>query len=165
MEDLVDRHYESIFRFLRHLTRSTETAQDLTQQTFLRVQTRIHTYRGDSTLKTWIHRIAYREFTGWRRSRLITAPLDVLGGRHDPGYAAVEDAEWLLSLLHRLNYRLRDALLLYEVQGLTIDEIAQVTGDSVGTVKSRLHHARVQLRELCIRTQETKHESRSAKTH
>lgn len=146
IEELVELHYESVFRFLRHLAIDVQTAEDLTQQTFLRAHQRLSSYRGDSAPRTWLFAIAMREYLGWkRRQRLKWAPLK----KQSPvegGYDAVDDAAWLLAGLHRLSPALRDAILLFEVHGFSIEEIATITESPAGTVKSRLHHAREQLR-------------------
>ncbi|MBS1715288.1 MAG: sigma-70 family RNA polymerase sigma factor [Armatimonadetes bacterium] len=144
-EALVEGHYDALYRFLRHLSRHRETAEDLTQQALLKAVRNIGSFRGESSLKSWLHRIALREFTGWRRKRRLWLPLDALKGVPEPAYGQVDEAESLLALLHGLPTPLREALLLFHVQGLSVEEIALVTGAPVGTVKSRLHHARKRL--------------------
>jgi len=154
-EALVGRHYDALYRFLRHLTRHRETAEDLTQQTFLRAVRNIGSFRGEASLKSWLHRIAFREYTGWRRKRRLWAPLETLAGAPEPAYGQIDEAESLLGLLHALPAPLREALLLFHVQELSVEEIALVTGAPVGTVKSRLHHARKRLQSAENDIQET----------
>lgn len=149
-EALIDRYYDSIYRFLRQLTRHRETAEDLTQQCLLRAVSKIGTFRGESTLRTWLHRLAFHEYTSWRRKRRFFHPLSELNAVPEPAYGHIEEAEALLSLLHTLPAAHREALLLFHVQELTIEEIAVVTESSVGTVKSRLHHARKRLQSETI---------------
>lgn len=146
IENVVDEHYDDLYRFLRHLTRHRETAEDLTQQTFLTAHLRLRSFRGDASLRTWLHTLAFREYTGWRRRRRLVAPLLDRFAARDPGHKAIEDGEWLLAALHRLKPAMRDAFLMHEVQELTIEEIATVLGAPEGTVKARLHHARAALR-------------------
>ncbi|MBS1724788.1 MAG: RNA polymerase sigma factor [Armatimonadetes bacterium] len=155
LELLVERYHGPLFRFIRHLTRHRETAEDLTQQTLLTAHRKIGSFRGDSTLSTWLHRIAFREYTGWRRKRRILVPLELLRGVHEPAYAQIDEAEALLQKLHTLPAPTREALLLHHVQGLSIEEIAVVTETPVGTVKSRLHHGRKRLQEPDSPSQET----------
>lgn len=152
LEALVQAHFDGLFRFMRHLTRHQETAEDLCQQALLQAVRKIGTYRGESSLKTWLHRIAFREYTGWRRKRRILHPLSRFDTYTDPGYSQVDEAEALLSVLHTLPDSYREALLLHHVQELSVEEIAVVTNAPIGTVKSRLHHARKRLQAT---TQET----------
>src|SRR5688500_2183692 len=69
-------YYPRIYRLLRHLTGSTETPEDRTQQTFLKAWQALPGFRGEASLGTWLHRIAYHEYTHWLRSRKEHAPLD-----------------------------------------------------------------------------------------
>lgn len=145
LEVLVERHHGDLYRFMRHLTRRKEDAEDLTQQSLIRAYNKIGLFRGESSLKTWLHQVAFREFTTWRRRRMILVPLKLLRGAEDPGYEQVDERETFLGKLHALPAELREAVLLHYVQQLSIEQVAQVTGSPIGTVKSRLHHARKRL--------------------
>ena len=161
LNNWVHRNYDDIYRLLRHLTRQRETAEDLAQQTFLKAIQALPSYRGDASHKTWLSKIAFREYIAWRRKRRLFLPLEVLHPKVDQNYAAVENGEVLLAALHHLPSALREAFLLYEVQQLTIEEIALVTASPVGTVKSRLHHARTRLQIMLGSTyQEIRYECR-----
>ena len=142
----VSEHYDGIYRFLRHLTRQVEAAEDLAQQTFLNAIQALPKFRGESSQKTWLHRIAFREYIAWRRKRRLLLPLEFLAPKEDPRFAAIDAGEVLLAALHQLPSAYREAFLLFEVQQMSIEEIAEVTDSPVGTVKSRLHHARERLR-------------------
>ncbi|MEI8281453.1 MAG: RNA polymerase sigma factor [Armatimonadota bacterium] len=141
----VHRYYDDIYRLLRHLTRHVETAEDLAQQTFLKAIPALPSYRGEASHKTWLSRIAFREYIAWRRKRRLLFPLEMLAPKLDPNFSSVDDGEALLAALHTLPAALREAFLLFEIQQMTIEEIADVTASPVGTVKSRLHHARSRL--------------------
>lgn len=145
LNNWVHRNYDDIYRLLRHLTRQKETAEDLAQQTFLKAIQALPSYRGEASHKTWLSKIAFREYIAWRRKRRLFLSLDMLAPKVDPNFQAVEDGEALLSALHNLPSALREAFLLFEIQQMTIEEIAEVTASPVGTVKSRLHHARARL--------------------
>lgn len=161
LNNWVHRNYDDIYRLLRHLTRQRETAEDLAQQTFLKAIQALPSYRGEASHKTWLSRIAFREYIAWRRKRRLFLPLEVLHPKVDENFGAVEDGEVLLAALHHLPSALREAFLLYEVQQLTIEEIADVTASPVGTVKSRLHHARTRLQTMLGNTyQEIRYECR-----
>lgn len=155
----VDEHQDDLYRFLRHLTRHVETAEDLTQQTFVKAIDSLSRFEGRCSMRTWMHRIAFREYAAWRRRHRILAPLNPSWAARDQGIADVADEQGLLDALGKLHPAHKEAFLLFEVQELSIEEIAQVTGDSVGTIKSRLHHARQKLRTLLAVTyQEVVHE-------
>ena len=72
----VTEHYPRVYRFLRHLTGREVVAEDLTQQTFLKAWEALPAFRGDASLATWLHRIAYHEYTHWLRGRREELPLD-----------------------------------------------------------------------------------------
>lgn len=161
LNNWVHRHYDDIYRLLRHLTRHAETAEDLAQQTFVKALQALPSFRGESGQRTWLSRIAFREYIAWRRKRRFFLPLDVLSSKPDPEFQSIEDGEALLAALHHLPSALREAFLLHEVQQLTIEEIAEVTASPVGTVKSRLHHARARLQSMLESTyQEIRYECR-----
>ncbi|MBS1723248.1 MAG: RNA polymerase sigma factor [Armatimonadetes bacterium] len=141
-------HHDDIYRFMKHLTRHHETAEDLAQQTFVNAYQALKSFREESSMRTWLHRIAFREYIAWRRKRRLTFPLEVLQGRTDPRIAKVEGEVTLLGALHQLPAAHREVFLLHEVQELGVDEVAAVTGIKPGTVKSHLHYARKQLRRL-----------------
>lgn len=155
----VEQHQNDLYRLLRHLTRHNETAEDLTQQTFIRAIKAIHNFQGKCTMRTWLHRIAFREYAAWRRKHRILAPLNPEWGKPDQAISEIDTNEGIINALHRLHPAHREAFLLHEVQELTIEEIAEVTGDSIGTIKSRLHHAREKLkRELATTFPQVIHE-------
>ncbi len=79
--DLVRGHYQAIYRFLFHLTHDIPRAEDLTQETFAAAWERISTFQGRSTLKTWLHRIAYTKFIDSQRLR--AALRQSAGARHE----------------------------------------------------------------------------------
>jgi RNA polymerase sigma-70 factor, ECF subfamily len=148
LDDWVHRHYDDLYRFLLHLTRHREAAEDLAQQTFVNAYQALSRFRAESSMRTWLHRIAFREYIAWRRKRRLALPLDILKGSHDPRIKGVDSQVSLLGALHQLPTAHREAFLLFEVQQLSIEEVAEVTGIKAGTIKSHLHHARKGLREL-----------------
>jgi RNA polymerase sigma-70 factor (ECF subfamily) len=147
-EQFVIEHYEAIFRFLRNLTGNKEDAEDLTQQTFLRAWEALPSFRGDSSLSTWLHSIAYREYTHWLRSRREFVPLDEIVDMPDEQANQNLEAVLLRWAIYRLDPEHREVFVLYYVQGFSVSEIAKIIGVPAGTVKSRLFFARQKLREL-----------------
>lgn len=151
----VDDHYSSVLRFMRHLTRGIEDAEDLTQQAFLRARENIAGFRGNSSIRTWLHRVAFHEYTHWRRKQRPILRLSQHEIAPEPGFQACVEGAVLLDALHQLPAPMREAFLLFEVQELTLDEVAMVMRVPKGTVKSRLHHARLRLRTLLQDQEET----------
>jgi RNA polymerase sigma-70 factor, ECF subfamily len=146
-ERLVADHYPRLYRWLCHLTGSKETARDLVQQVFLNAWQALSSYRGQASLKTWLHRIAYREYTHWLRTRQQHASLDDATGVIDVHSERQWEAMLLREALSRLSPEHRETFLLYHVQGLSVPEVAVVLDVPTGTVKSRLFTARRRLRE------------------
>ena len=140
-----------------------EEALDLSQEVFLRVFRTISRFRGHSTLRTWIYRIAINQARNrhrfWRRRhRADQVSLDqhvaahgefVSAGeaRPDRVLAQKELAAKLQSALDHLPFDQRTAIVLREIDGLSYEEIAYSLGVAVGTVKSRLTRARQALRQ------------------
>ncbi len=147
-EQFVIEHYEAIFRFLRNLTGNKEDAEDLTQQTFLRAWEALPNFRGDSSLSTWLHSIAYREYTHWLRSQREFVPLDEIVDMPDEQANQNLEAVLLRWAIYHLDPEHREVFVLYYVQGFSVKEIAKIIGVPAGTVKSRLFFARQKLKEL-----------------
>ena len=159
-DELVRRHRNGIFRFVRwHLGARGEEAEDVTQDVLIEVFRSLPRYEGRSRLRTWILGLAHnlcrqrrRGSSGARRAFVVAeATDDVLRTVAD----ATADLDALLarrevqvrvrSAIERLSPEHRDVVLLREIEGLKYGEIAGVLQIPVGTVRSRLHNARVEL--------------------
>ncbi len=165
--ELVADHQRMVVQLALNLLGDRDEALDLSQEVFLRVFRTIGRFRGQSTLKTWIYRIAVNQARNrhrfWRRRRRADqVSLDQHVATHgefissaesrpDRLFAQKELALRLENALDGLPFDQRTAIVLREVDGLSYDEIAFSLGVAVGTVKSRLTRARqtlrVQLRE------------------
>lgn len=139
-EQLVQMLYRPIFLAMRHLTRSWEDAEDLTQQTFIQIKQNIRQFRGKSSLKTWAMQIGFREYLRIRKSRRVFEEREE--PYHDQSFDDVETAAWLLDLLRDLPDKQRDTFVLLEVENLSVGEVATIMGVPKGTVKTRNFHAR-----------------------
>ena len=152
-----------VFQLAMNLLGDRDEALDLSQEVFLRVFRTIHRFRGQSSLRTWIYRIAVNQARNrhrfWRRRhRADQVSLDqhieahgdfVSAGESTPDrvLAQKELAERLQHALDHLPFDQRTAIVLREVDGLSYEEIAFSLGVAVGTVKSRLTRARQALRQ------------------
>jgi len=147
MDAWVAANTDDLYRFLRQLTRQREAAEDLTQQTFVRALKGLQRFEGNCSMRTWLHRIAYREYLRWRKRQRLLPPLSPWLRASHKEFETIEEADQLVRALDQLPPALREAFLMFEVQDLQIEEIAEITHSPIGTVKSRLHHARLKLRE------------------
>ena len=167
-ERLVNERSGDVYALLFRLTNDAEEARDLTQETFLRAFQSINLFRGDSTLKTWIYRIAINQarnrWRWWRRRRRdATVSLDgsdrpdeqALTGRLrneaavDPEQETLahEREQQLREALLGLRRSYREAVILRDVEGFSYEEIAATLQINIGTVKSRLSRGRLELRK------------------
>jgi RNA polymerase sigma-70 factor (ECF subfamily) len=160
--ELVAEHQRTVVQLASNLLGDREEALDLSQEVFLRVFRTIHRFRGQSSLRTWIYRIAVNQARNrhrfWRRRhRADQVSLDQhvamhgdvfsgLGPTPERVLAQKELAERLRVALDRLPFDQRTAIVLREVDGLSYEEIAYSLQLAVGTVKSRLTRARQALR-------------------
>lgn len=167
-EEMVERYQHKIYGYVRRLVGNETDAEDITQEVFLKALTSLHAFREESSLQTWLFRIAtnlcrdlmrrrQRErgwFSLWRRTeeeqdgggeRLLDIP-DLEG---DPERLLLREelGELLQRAIEGLPWRMREVLVLHDLEALSYEEIAQALGIPLGTVKSRLFHARARLRE------------------
>lgn len=151
---LVEEHSDSVYRLAFRLTGNPHDAEDLTQETFMRVFRSLKRYK-PGTFQGWLHRITTNLFLDMVRHRQAIR-MEALPENYDrvPGTAPTPeqvyadanldpDLERALAALHP-DYRA--AVVLCDVVGLTYEEIADTLGVKMGTVRSRIHRARTQLR-------------------
>jgi RNA polymerase sigma-70 factor (ECF subfamily) len=160
--ELVTENQRMVVQLAMNLLGDRDEALDLSQEVFLKVFRTIHRFRGQSSLRTWIYRIAINQARNrhrfWRRRHRadqvsldahVAAHGDFLSAgtaRPDQVLAQKELAERLQRALDQLPFDQRTAIVLREVDGLSYEEIAFSLGVAVGTVKSRLTRARQALR-------------------
>jgi RNA polymerase sigma-70 factor, ECF subfamily len=140
-EELVRAYQAQVWRFLRHLLGDAVLAEDVTQETFLRVFQRLRTFRYRSRFSTWVFQVARNAGIDALRARARQERLAHL----TPPPSAVAGADSgadIVAALGCLSVKLRESLLLVEVLGLRYREVAQVLGVPEGTVKSRVAQAR-----------------------
>jgi RNA polymerase sigma-70 factor (ECF subfamily) len=149
LEALVQRHHGPLLAHLARLTGDAHVAEDLTQETFVQVWRHLATFQGRGSLRSWLHRIARREFLDW-----LQRPQAVLGLDGIADVAALEATVWmegveLRACIHRLPLEEREVVLLHHLEGYTSSEIAPIVGAPARTVRLRLAQARERLaREL-----------------
>jgi RNA polymerase sigma-70 factor (ECF subfamily) len=161
LERLLDRHQAAVYRFGVKMCREEEDARDVVQETLLAAVRHLPDFRGASSVSTWLYTIA-RSFCIKKRRTSKFAPQRIESLDAEPEAAArvadaargpEEDASnrqlrgVLEEAIGSLDAMYREILVLRDVEGLSAPEVAEVVGISVEAVKSRLHRARVAVRE------------------
>ena len=162
LEAFIERHQSRVLRFGLKMCRDAEDARDVAQETLLAAARSVARFREASSPSTWLYTIA-RSFCIKKRRRSKFAPaavvpldgegreaaLDVPDPRRDPEQELDDRriAAALDAAIGGLDPKYREILVLRDVEGLAATEVAEVTGLGVEAVKSRLHRARVQVRE------------------
>ena len=159
-EELVRRYRNDVFALSYHYLRDREEAWDISQEVFIKAHRALRRFRGDASIKTWLLRItANRCKDFFKKRRLRTVSLeDTLGGSDAPATAVGPDrAASARELGDAINFAVaalsekhRTAFILREFEGLSYEEMSGVMRCSLGTVMSRLHHARKKLQEALI---------------
>jgi RNA polymerase sigma-70 factor, ECF subfamily len=161
-EELVRLWEDRMFYYIRRLVGTEEDACDVLQQTWLMTFKAIQSLDGPQSFATWLYRIARRAaMTHWRGQyranshREEIADLEAIASADEE--MRLDDAEQVHFGLSCISLEHREALTLFFLDDLSLDQMAEVLGVPVGTVKSRLHYAK---RSLCavLRHQEGNHE-------
>ena len=159
-ERLVDRHAAGLFRAAISLTRSRDDAEDVMQEAMIGAFRGVKKFNGRSSVKTWLTSILIRQAAkGWHRNRHQRQTLSIHAtvresDSHDVRSLHVgsssENADRrmdLMAMLKTMSADHQQVIVMREIQGLSYDEIAMALNVPRGTVESRLHRAREQLRE------------------
>lgn len=155
---LVERYQDRLFNTLVRLTGSRHDASDLVQDAFVQAMVKLDTFRGDARFYTWLYRIAMNLSFSQHRKRRPVASVDVAkeqAGEEpmDQGQGPEEDllqterAQMVQQALLRVGDEHRQILVLREMEGCSYDQIGEILSVPVGTVRSRLFRARLQLKE------------------
>ena len=168
---LIAHYHQPIFSLLARTVRNQADAADLTQEVFVKVFRGIHGFHGESSLRTWIYRIALREASNqrrwWMRHQQHEIPIEQEMGEGDNGrpvllkdtlvdpsespYDAAlheENRAYVERALRQVPEPFRVALILRDIEGFSYEEVAAMQGVNLGTVKSRLVRGRAFLKVL-----------------
>ncbi len=163
LDQLLSHFVQPVYRFGMQMCRDEEDAKEVLQDTLLAAARTVGNFRGDASVSTWLYTIA-RSFCIKRRRRSKHAPTDVVSldaateirpgvavsdTRRQPDEVASDTqlGRALAAAIESLEPSQKEVLLLRDVEGLTAPEVAKVLGIGVEAVKSRLHRARVAVRE------------------
>jgi len=161
-DEIVRRHKNRIYSYICRMTHDAPDAEDLTQEVFIRAYQSISRFRADAAVDTWLYRIATNlvidRFRREKRAPQQWEPLeeedDLIGSLRDPDRGSDPEATAQLGELQRqvrkavstLPAKLRGAIVLHDIEGLSYEEVSEALGCPVGTVKSRLFNGRNLLR-------------------
>ncbi len=158
---LYQRHRAAIHRFLARRLASPARAEEICQDVFVALVEHAASWRGEASVKTYLYRIAFNRLVSESRrserrvmapppaapdSEKAPPPEPVAAERPDVAFEAGERARMVREALAALPPDFRDALVMKEYDGLSCEEIADIAGVAVGTVKSRLFRAKVTLK-------------------
>jgi len=160
--ELVSRYQARLYNAAVRLVDNPEDAADVVQDAFLNAYQSLHSFKGDAEFFTWLYRIAFNTAISLRRKKKAAVSLDTAGAAGQkldpydpseyvrPGVALerTEEETRLHAALARLSGEHRDVLLMKDIDGLKYEDIAELLKVPIGTVRSRLHRARLELRDL-----------------
>jgi len=156
--ELVRKYQNRLFNTVFHVVGNAEDARDVVQDAFVQALLKLHTFQRSSTFYTWLYRIAFNVAVSHCRRRRPTASveharetagLEPRDSADNPVQSAEreERCSQVRRALAELSEEHRTVLVLREIDGCCYETIAEILGIPVGTVRSRLHRARLQLRE------------------
>lgn len=161
---LFNTHKPRVYSLCLRMTNNTAEAEDVTQEAFLQVFRKLSTFRGDSALSTWLHRIAVNTVLMRFRKKSFSQlsldepctrnadskPVRREYGTRDRWLAGSIDRIALIQAVRELPEGYRTVFILHEVEGYEHKEIASFLGCSTGNSKSQLHKAKMRIRELLL---------------
>ena len=159
-ENLVNAHYEPLYRFALSLSRSESDAGDLVQQTFYRWATKGGQLRDRSKVKSWLFTTLHREFLGQRRhaDKFPATELSTEDGRELAAYTPAPerqlDGASVVAALGELDESFRAPLALFYLEEHSYREIAEILEIPIGTVMSRISRGKELLRKQILEKEE-----------
>jgi RNA polymerase sigma-70 factor (ECF subfamily) len=158
LDEIVLRYQDRVYNLCRHMLGNLHDAEDAAQDTFVKAYQNLHKFRPDASLYTWLYRIAVNTCIDYKRKPFFESlfrrteegeelMLDRPSEEPSPErvYEAKQMDRALWQGLAKISPKLRAAIILKEVEGLSYEEIADVLDISLGTVKSRISRAREEL--------------------
>lgn len=156
-ERIYRRHHPRVYALCLRMLRNSSQAEDLAQEVFIQLYRKLHTFRGEALIGTWLHKLTVNQVLMHFRKPIVksertaddeTTPVQIAKGTANPNRMAVIDRIALNEAIAKLAPGYRMVLLLHDVEGYEHEQIGKMLGCAVGTSKSQLHKARTRLREL-----------------
>jgi RNA polymerase sigma-70 factor (ECF subfamily) len=163
---LVERYHRPIANFIFRMVSNYETSLDLTQEVFIKVYGSLGRYNPEFKFSTWIYKIASNTAIDYlRKQSVTTSPLYLVSGNDEEfelpipakgpsperALERTERSAQIEEAISKLPHRYRELIVLRHVSELSYDEIAEVTGLPLGTVKNRIFRAREAMRKHLVR--------------
>ena len=163
--ELVCRYQDRLYNCVYRLMDNAEDAQDVVQDAFLNAYQSLDRFKGDSQFFTWLYRIAFNTSISLKRKQRVALalktgragsgvnePLDgSASSRPEYSLEKTEEQQRVQQALNRLSAEHRTVLILKDMEGQKYETMAQILHVPIGTIRSRLHRARLELRELLQR--------------
>lgn len=167
--ELIRRYQDRLYNTVLRLVGNNEDALDVVQETFLNAYKSLDNFKGDAEFFTWLYRIAYNTAISLRRKQKVSLSIDAtrngevgvepLDGSigNQPGHALekAEQEKRIQDALNRLSPEHRAVLILKDMEGQKYETIADILQVPIGTIRSRLHRARMELRDLLNQNEKT----------
>lgn len=159
-EELYRRHYRRVYCICLRMTEKVADAEDLAHDVFIQLHRNLHSFRGESSFSSWLHRITVNQVLMRFRKKSVRSELTTDDGEmpevvapntERPAHMPVIDHIALAAAIEQLPAGYRKVFLLHDVEGYEHEEIARLLGISAGTSKSQLHKARMKLRGLLLK--------------
>lgn len=163
MEEIVRRYSNKVYNLAYHLTRDASAAEEIMQEVFLTIISKINTLTNDAYFSTWLYRVATNASYGFlRKERKFTEQTSIEESDQEPSIdyeydwstlpddilLSEESRTILQTSIDSLPDNMRTVIIMKDVEGFSNEEIAQSLGLSVPAVKSRLHRGRLILRDV-----------------
>lgn len=159
-EKLIEEYQKQIYNLALFKTQDTYLAEEITQETIIKIYRNIRKFKFKSSFYTWIYRITYNILNDLTKKFKQTADLSIddiqIEDHHDPDnidkeLQQKELSEKLRYLISKIPHKFQFVLILSDIENKSYQEIAEILGVSIGTVKSRLFRARKFLKDIIIK--------------
>ena len=164
---LVSRYQDRLFNTVLRLVDNAEDARDVVQEAFLHAYQSLRSFKGDSLFFTWLYRIAVNTAISMKRKQRHVLRLQPTGdetGAIDPldpaeasrpGHALemAEEERKVHDALAKLSAEHRAVLVMKDMEGMKYEDMAEILSVPVGTIRSRLHRARLEIRDILIQAE------------
>ncbi len=158
-EQLLEKYHDDVFRVALYYTKSQDDASDVTQETFLRAMKYFYSYRQDTDFKAWILSILRNVFFSFQKKKKQSVHIEN-GLEFIPDTSSSTDQTIMNKIeinivreaIEKLPVKFREVIVLSDIESLSYEAIAEVLLIPVGTVRSRLHRARLLLKERILNT-------------
>lgn len=158
-EILIQTYSKQVYNILYRILGNEEDAKDVSQEVFIKVYKKLHTFHGKSEFFTWLYQITINSAKDFIKRKKVLLSVDDLsdaghelsdkkGGNPEESFMEVETKDAILKALLELKDEQRVIIVLRDIQGLSYEEISKVLEIGIGTVKSRINRSRMKLRQI-----------------